>query len=81
MPEDTEELALTLNGKKRKICRKDFESSIVASGVSGNVIENIAKKFLRSVIKWMDLIDNSFLADDLKKQYKRLILKRLLLLR
>jgi hypothetical protein len=27
------------------------------------------------------LIDNSFLADDLKKQYKRLILKRLLLLR
>ena len=32
MPEDTEELALTLNGKKRKICRKDFESSIVASG-------------------------------------------------
>ena len=34
-----------------------------------------------SVIKWMDLIDNSFLADDLKKQYKRLILKRLLLLR
>lgn len=81
MPEDTEELALTLNGKKRKICRKDFESSIVASGVSGKVIENIAKKFRRSVIKWMDLIDNSFLADDLKKQYKRLILKRLLLLR
>ena len=62
MPEDTEELALTLNGKKRKICRKDFESSIVASGVSGKVIENIAKKFRRSVIKWMDLIDNSFLA-------------------
>ncbi len=50
-------------------------------GVSGKVIENIAKKFRRSVIKWMDLIDNSFLADDLKKQYKRLILKRLLLLR
>jgi serine/threonine-protein kinase HipA len=47
----------------------------------GKVIENIAKKFRRSVIKWMDLIDNSFLADDLKKQYKRLILKRLLLLR
>ena len=45
------------------------------------MIENIAKKFRRSVIKWMDLIDNSFLADDLKKQYKRLILKRLLLLR
>ena len=66
MPEDTEELALTLNGKEAEnMSRSDFESSIVASGVSGKVIENIAKKFRRSVIKWMDLIDNSFLADDL----------------
>ena len=32
MPEDTEELALTLNGKKRKIWRSDFEKSIIASG-------------------------------------------------
>ena len=72
MPEDTEELALTLNGKKRKIWRSDFEKS---------VIENIAWKFRRSIIKWMELIDVSFLPEDMKKPYKRLVLQRLLWLR
>ena len=81
MPEDTEELALTLNGKKRKIWRSDFEKSIIASGVSGKVIENIARKFRRSIIKWMELIDVSFLPEDMKKPYKRLVLQRLLWLR
>ena len=81
MPEDTEELALTLNGKKRKIWRSDFEKSITASGVSGKVIENIAWKFRRSIIKWMELIDVSFLPEDMKKPYKRLVLQRLLWLR
>lgn len=81
MPEDTEELALTLNGKKRKLQKSDFEKSIIASGVSGKVIDNIAKKFRRSIIKWMDLIDASFLPEDMKKPYKRLVLQRLLWLR
>ena len=31
MPEDKEELALTLNGKKARIKRSDFENSIIAS--------------------------------------------------
>lgn len=81
MPEDTEELALTLNGKKRKILRSDFEKSITASGISSKVIENIARKFRRSIIKWMELIDASFLPEDMKKPYKRLVLQRLLWLR
>lgn len=81
MPEDTEELALTLNGKKRKIGRSDFEKSITASGVSSKVIDNIARKFRRSIIRWMELIDASFLPEDMKKTYKRLVLQRLLWLR
>lgn len=81
MPEDTEEMALTLNGKKRKILRSDFEKSITASGVSCKVVDNIAKKFRRSIIKWMELIDASFLPEDMKKPYKRLVLQRLLWLR
>lgn len=34
MPEDKEEMALTLNGKKANIKRSDFEKSILASGVN-----------------------------------------------
>ena len=81
MPETTEELALTLKSKKRKLQRNDFEKAILASGVSEKVIDNIAKKFRKAIIKWLDLIDVSFLPEDMKRQYKKLILKRLMLLR
>lgn len=81
MPEDKEELALTLNGKKARIKRSDFENSIIASGVNEKVLDNIAKKFRKALIKWLDLIDISFLPDDFKRQYKRLIIGRMLRLR
>lgn len=81
MPEDTEELALTLNGKKRKLQRSDFVKAMLTSGIGEKVIDNIAQKFRRSVVKWMTLIDRSFLSNGIKKEYKRLILKRLLALR
>jgi len=38
MPEDTEELALTLNGKKRKLIRTDFEITFSQSGLDSKVI-------------------------------------------
>lgn len=81
MPEDNEELALTLNGKKRKLQRKDFEKAMMASGISEKVIGNMARKFRRNLAKWFDLIDCSFLPDDMKKEYKRLIIKRVLMIR
>ena len=81
MPEDKEELALTLNGKKSRIVRRDFEKAILGSGISEKVVENIAKKFRKALIKWLDLIDQSFLPDDIKKQYKRLVIKHMVLLR
>ena len=81
MPEDPEELALMLNGKKRKIRRSDFEKSMSLSGLNEKVIENIAKKFRRALPKWLDYINNSFLPTDLKRSYKHLILQRMILLR
>ena len=81
MPEDPEELALTLNGRKRKIQKADFIKVMTASGLSEKVISNIAKKFRRSIVKWLDLIDASFLPDGMKKQYKKLILSRVMALR
>ena len=81
MPEDPEELALTLNGKKRKIQRPDFVKAMAASGLNEKVIANIAKKFRRSIVKWLDFIDLSFLPESMKREYKRLILNRVLMLR
>lgn len=81
MPQDTEELALTLNGKKRKIKRSDFEKAMTASGLSEKVIQNMANKFGKAISKWIDLIDDSFLPNDMKRDYKRLIIKRVIMMR
>ncbi len=75
MPDDTEELALTLNGKKRKIRRGDFEKSLLSSGISEKVMANMEKKFRKALPKWIELIDASFLSDEKKREYKRLVIR------
>ena len=81
MPEDTEELALTLNGKKRKIKATDFIEVMRASGLEEKVITNLFNKFLKVQDKWMEFIDISFLPDDMKSKYKSLIAEKLDLIR
>ena len=75
MPEDTEELelALTLNGKKRKIKREDFLLSMQKSGLGDKVIGNITRKFTRILPKWIAMIEVSFLPEDMKHDYMALI--------
>ena len=74
MPEDTEELALTLNGKKNKISRNDFEVALSSFGIEKKVVATIFKKFARTIPIWLDFIDDSFLPDEMKEEYKELIL-------
>ena len=81
MPEDPEELALTLNGKKRKLRKADFIKSITASGVDEKVIDNMARRFGRVLPMWFELIDRSFLPEDLCRAYKNLILRRMIMLK
>ena len=81
MPEDTEELALTLNGKKRKLRKADFIRSITSTGVDEKVIDNMARRFGRVLPSWFDLIDRSFLPEDMKHAYKNLILRRVIMLK
>ena len=76
IPEDKEELALALNGKKNKLDRNDFETASLSSGLETKVIENIFAKFQKIIPKWNLLIDNSFLSYEMKENYKNLIQKR-----
>lgn len=69
-PEDTEELALTLDGRKKKISRNNFVRAMESSGLDSKVIENIIKKFMNAAPKWYDFIDISFLSQELKEKYK-----------
>ena len=81
MPEDTEELALTLNGKKRKLRRPDFVKTMLASGLTEKVIAAMERKFRRTLPGWLATIDASFLSDGMKREYKRLVLRRALAMR
>lgn len=80
MPEDTEELALTLNGKKRKINKTDFVASMQFSGLEDKIIDNIFKKFTKAKDKWFEFIDLSFLPDEMKDSFKTIIAEKLRLL-
>ena len=73
MPEDDEELALTLNGKKKRIKRIDFECAMRDSGMGENAIMKLFEKFVKALPKWEKLIDQSFLTDEKKILYKQLL--------
>lgn len=77
VPEDTEELALTLNGKKKKLKRSDFEAAFVKSGLEQKVIENIFTKIEKVMPKWLEFISRSFLSEKMKEEYKELIIYRI----
>lgn len=69
MPEDDEELALTLNGKKKRIRRDDFEKAMRENGMKDNAIAKLFDRFSKSVSKWHGLINESFLPKALQKAY------------
>ena len=69
IPEDSEELALTLNGKKSKLKRSDFEASMQQSGLDEKVIKNIFLKFEKALPEWKAFIKISFLDNDTKEKY------------
>jgi len=75
---DDEDLALNLNGKKKKITRKDFENAMKIAGLDQKVIENIFKKYKKLLPKWSKFIDESFLPDPMKIEYKTLINRKLI---
>ncbi len=80
MPEDTEELALPLNGWKKKLMRADFIEGMIASGLDTIVANKILDKFQTYKNKWNETIDSSFINKEQKLQFKELISQRLAVL-
>lgn len=51
--------------------KADCYKAITALGMDEKVIENLARHFSRALPEWLELIDNSFLPNGQKKQYKK----------
>ena len=75
-PADKEDLALTLNAKKKKIGRKDFIAAFNTLKLDQKQQENIFRKMDNAKEVWMDFIDFSCLSEEFKRLMKQLITNR-----
>lgn len=73
LPADEEQLALTLNGKRRNIRKKDFRTFAENCGISDKSAQNIMKKVCSLRDKFLEQCDDSYLPDELKQNMKELI--------
>jgi len=76
IPEDQEELALNLNGKKRKLKRLDFNEAMLKAHIPEKAIENLWKRIEKGIKNWKILIDHSFLTTENKSTLQLLIKER-----
>lgn len=75
-PADDEELALNLNGKKRRLKKQDFVAAMDSVNLDPKQQENIFNKMEKAKPTWFECIDHSFLSDDFKERYKTIITER-----
>lgn len=76
-PKDKEELALTLNGKKSRLKLSDFLKASATMGIEERVTMQLIVNMKNALPVWTELINNSFLSDEMKSAYLKLINKRL----
>ncbi len=76
LPSDTEELALTLCGKKRKLSRAHFLEAMTASGLDLKVCDKLFARFQKVLPAWENCIRQSFLPKEMQEQYLELISRR-----
>lgn len=78
-PNDTDELAMPIftGGKTTGFDRDTFTQAFIQSGVPSNTAEKRITKMTGYKDRWFELIDSSFLPEDLKASYKNLITTRL----
>lgn len=75
-PADDEDMALTLNGKKKKFRRADFIAAFSNAHLEHRQQLNIFAKMEKSLPLWDECIAQSFVSDKLKDSYRALLRNR-----
>jgi serine/threonine-protein kinase HipA len=75
-PEDKEELALTLGGKKKKLRKEHFVKLALDLGLNAKQIDGVFKRFLKKKDDLIKMIHQSFLSEIMKENYIELLQKR-----
>ena len=77
IPEDREELALTINGKKQNIRRKDFLIFAETIAIPKKSAEKMIEKIVSIKEKYVDMCRNSYMPEHMKNELEALIEKRI----
>jgi serine/threonine-protein kinase HipA len=73
LPEDPEEMALTLNGKKRKFRRQDFDALATGLKIPERTVINTYTKFSKRLPGALSFVDQSFLPVAMMQAYRALL--------
>lgn len=76
-PNDQEELALPLSGRKSRLKLDDFLRAGTTMGLENNVVVRLVENMHKALPKWRSLISDSFLSDEMKERYEQLIISRM----
>ncbi|WP_297085471.1 HipA domain-containing protein [uncultured Draconibacterium sp.] len=76
LPEDMEELALTMDGKKKKLNWRHFEKLGLGLGLTDKQIEGVKMRMFRNKLKAVEWLNKSFLSDEMKESYRDLLESR-----
>ena len=77
LPDDKDQLALTLNGKKRNIRKNDFLFFTENSKIPQKSAEKMIKKVVSLKETYLKMCRDSYLPDDMKSVFEKLITDRI----
>lgn len=77
IPTDKEQLALTINGKKQNIRRKDFTEFAETIGIADKTAEKMIEKIVKLKDKYITMCRESYMPDDMKAALETLIEQRI----
>jgi len=75
-PEDKEDVALFLGGRKSKIKRSDFDRFAISLGITETVRDNIYNEFSKQSNQINEWIERSFLNDSYKEKYAEIVIQK-----
>jgi serine/threonine-protein kinase HipA len=75
-----EEMALSFNGNKAKLKRRDFDVFAKTIGLNEKQLANAYARVVSNIPETRSLIERSFISDEKKEQFKELIGERVMIL-
>jgi serine/threonine-protein kinase HipA len=76
LPEDVEETALTLNGRKNRLTREDFTRFATSMKLTPKQIGNVYEHFSNSLSPALQLLEKGFCTPDTNGRFKTLFEER-----